>query len=221
LATRINHALADFREETRAGRSLLEHAYRRTGKTAPLRVLTTFAQQQQARLATLIPELPPGTAGDAQASLDLVTQVATTADELLSIGTCDGSCNPDLAGPVLPEEPTPTPGESATGDTSTQDNGVPSCGCATPEPTPGPTTEPSAEPTGEPTESPTPSPSPSPSRTPQPTRSPAPGVLPTAVASLLPTDLPTILPSGLPPLPVPTDLPTILPSLAPEAAVKP
>ncbi|MDP9182736.1 MAG: DUF5667 domain-containing protein, partial [Actinomycetota bacterium] len=88
LQNRINDTLADFNTETSQGRVLLEHVYRSTGRTAPLRVLTTFAVQQQGRLTSLIPELPAGSATAAQESLALVTEVESTATELLAIGTC-------------------------------------------------------------------------------------------------------------------------------------
>jgi hypothetical protein len=203
---RITTTLAEFDDETTQGRALLEGVYRSTGRTAPLRVLTEFSAQQKDRLSTLIPELPAGTANAAAQSLALVTEVGSTATQLLEMGTCSATCNPGTAGPTLPVEPGPTPGTSASPD----DNGVPPCTCVepstTPEPTPGPTTEPSTGPTTEPE----PSGSPTPTSSPTPT----PGVLPTIVPTTVPTDLPTILPTILPtlgPLPLPTGLPTLLP----------
>jgi hypothetical protein len=213
LQSRITQTLADFDDETTKGRSLLEGVYRSTGRTAPLRVLTEFSTQQKDRLSTLIPELPAGTANAAAQSLALVTEVGSTATQLLAMGTCSASCDPSTAGPSLPVEPGPTPGTSASPD----DNGVPPCTCVepstTPEPTPGPTTEPTSGPTSEPT--PTGSPRPSP------TSSPTPGVLPTIVPTTLPTILPTILPTLLPPLPQPTDLASALPTLLPELSLEP
>ena len=221
LQQRINDTLKDFRSETSEGRSLLEGVYRSTGKTAPLRVLTTFASQQKSRLTAIIPELPAGATSDAEESLALVTEVGSTAGQLLAIGSCGASCNPDQAGPTLPVEPGPTPGTSATPDGSQDDNGVPPCECVEPSTTPEPTTQPDDEPTTEPTTSPTPTPTPTP--TPKPTSSPVlpvplpTGILPTILPTLLPTDLPTILPTVLP---LPTSLPTILPTLG-DLGVKP
>jgi hypothetical protein len=212
LKTRINSTLADFRHETDQGRQLLEGVYRRTGRTAPLRVLTTFSAQQKSRLASIIPELPSGSTAAAQESLALVTEVGTTATELLAIGTCGESCNPDKGGPALPAEPEPTPGTSANPETpGGGDNGVPPCSCVEPSTSPEPTPEPTGSPSPEPTTTPTPGPSPTTSPTPG-------GILPTILPTALPTDLPTILPT-LPPLPVP--LPTILPTLLPDLSVKP
>ena len=213
---RINDTLADFRSETTEGRQLLERAYRKTGRTAPLRVLTSFAAQQKSRLTAIIPELPSGSTTAATQSLQLVSEVGSTATELLALGTCGDACNPDQAGPLLPAEPEPSPGTSASPETPEENNGVPPCDCAEPTPSPEPTTEPSTEPTTEPSTEPTTSPEPS--STPTPTTSPTPGpVLPT----ILPTDLPTILPTDLPTLPPLPLLPSILPTLLPHAVVKP
>lgn len=213
---RINSTLADFRHETDQGRNLLEGVYRSTGKTAPLRVLTSFATQQKSRLASIIPELPTGSTAAAEESLELVTEVGTAATELLAIGTCGDDCNPDTGGPKLPVEPAPTPGTSASPEQPDDNNGVPPCDCVEPSPTPEPTTEPTTEPTGEPSASPDPEPttSPTPSASPTPTTSPTPGPFPT----VLPTDLPTLPPL---PLPLPSELPTILPSLLPGISTKP
>ncbi len=206
---RINDTLADFDTETRKGRALLESVYRNTGRTAPLRVLSSFSLEQQARLATLIPQLPAGTALAAQQSLDLVEEVGSTAVELLNLGTCGQSCDPATGGPTLPVEPGPTPGASASPE-QPDDNGVPPCTCGepgpTPQPTPGPTTSPTDEPTPERTTEPTSEPTP----TPTPTTSPSPGVWPT----ILPTILPTLLPQ-------PTGLPTLQPAPQSLPAVKP
>ncbi|HUR52393.1 MAG TPA: DUF5667 domain-containing protein [Mycobacteriales bacterium] len=209
---RMTDTLADFDTETNQGRTLLEGVYRRTGKTAPLRVLASFATEQKGRLVSLIPELPATTASAARQSLALVTTVGTTANQLLVIGTCDAQCDPDAGGPELPVEPGPTPGTSAS-PTTDDDNGVPPCTCGEPSLAPEPSAEPT--PTDEPSSSPSPTGTPGP--TPDPTGSPSPIVLPT----VLPTDLPTILPTlpplpSLPPLPLPVELPklpTILPTL--------
>lgn len=215
LQNRITRTLAAFDHETSQGRTLLEGVYRSTGRTAPLRVLTEFSSQQKDRLSTLIPELPAGTADAAAQSLALVTEVGSTATQLLEMGTCSASCDPSAAGPALTVEPGPTPGTSASPE---QDgNGVPPCTCVepstTPEPTPGPTTEPTSEPTPAPTGSPRPTPTSSPT--------PTPGVLPTIVPTAVPTVLPTILPTLLPPLPQPTDLLSPLPTLLPELSLEP
>jgi hypothetical protein len=216
---RINDTLADFRDETTEGRSLLEGVYRSTGKTAPLRVLTSFATQQKSRLSAIIPELPAGSATAAEQSLALVTEVGSTAGELLAIGTCGESCNPDAGGPTLPVEPLPTPGTSASPEQPEDNNGVPGCECVEPTTSPEPTAEPteSASPEPTPTEGPTPTPTPTPSPT-------STGILPEPLPSVLPTDLPTILPTSLPsllpPLPLPTQLPTLLPAV-PDLGVKP
>jgi hypothetical protein len=209
LPTRINDTLGDFNSETSEGRSLLEGVYRSTGKTAPLRVLASFATQQKQRLSSIIPELPVGTAAAAQESLELVESVSTTANQLLVIGTCNAECDPSAGGPDLPVEPGPTPGTIASPD---DNNGVPPCTCGQPSLAPQPTGEPTSSPSPEPTGTP----DPTPSTTPKPTSSPTPGILPTGLPTILPTDLPTILPS-LPPLPLdlPTELPSILPSLLP------
>jgi hypothetical protein len=220
LQDRINDTLEDFDAETLKGRSLLEGVYRRTGETAPLKVLTTFATQQQRRLSTILPELPAGSTKKAERSFALVVTVGNTATQLLIIGTCNAACDPDAAGPELPVEPAPTPGTSANPGAE-DNNGVPDCSCGTPTTAPEPTAEPSEEPTPEPTDSATPTPSP----TPTPTPSPSGGILP-PLPLPLPTDLPTILPT-LPPLPVPlpvqlpTELPTILPTLGTNVVTKP
>ena len=213
---RITETLGAFDHETRAGRTLLEGVYRSTGRTAPLRVLTEFSAQQQDRLSTLIPELPAGTADAAAQSLALVTEVGSTATQLLQMGTCSASCDPSTAGPTLPVEPGPTPGTSASPERD--GNGVPPCTCVepstTPEPTQGPASEPTPEPTSEPTSRPTPTP----------TGSPEPGVLPTIVPTVLPTGLPTILPTVLPtilPTLLPSDLASALPTLLPELSLEP
>jgi hypothetical protein len=215
LQQRINDTLEDFDAETRQGRTLLESVYRRTGKTAPLKVLSTFATQQQHRLATILPELPAGSSATAQKSFELVVTVGNTATQLLIIGTCNASCDPEAAGPELPVEPEPTPGTSA-GPGTDDNNGVPDCSCGRPTTAPEPTQEPTEEPTPEPTDSSTPTPSPSPSPSPTPTG----GGLPLPIP--LPTILPTLPPLPVPlPVPLPTDLPSILPSLGVPVAVKP
>lgn len=204
LRERVTDTLRDFGQEATQGRDLLEGVYRRTGETAPLRILRAFSAQQEARLAALIPDLPAGTANAAQESLALVEDLAATAEELLALGTCTQACDPGNGGPSLPDQPVPTPGASTSeGD----NNGVPGCSCA-PEPSGTPAPSPTPEPGG------TPKPEPSPTPTQSPTPTPTPSPSPSSLLPTLPVPLPTILPTGLPtdlPLPFPTILPTLLP----------
>jgi hypothetical protein len=213
LASRIESTLGDFRSETSQGRSLLEKAYRSTGKKEPLRVLTTFARQQQSRLTAILPELPSDTTDAAEESLALVTQVGTQANELLGFQACDVACNPDSAGPGVAEEPAPAPGATASATPPPDNNGVADCECnATPEPTPAPSESEEPTPSPEPTAEPTPTP------TPTPTRTPEPGLLPDPLPSLIPDPIESLLPTALPTLPVP--LPTlVLPSVEAELSL--
>lgn len=204
LQSRINNTLADFDDETSSGRVLLERVYRTTGKSEPLRILKSFSAEQQSRLVSLLPELPAASKRNAEQSLQLVTEVGSTVNQLLSLGTCGGSCSPQAGGPTLPTEPAPVPGATAspTGSQSdtTTDNNVPDCNCAEPSasPEPTPSTTPSPDDTSGPSE-------PTASPTPSPTSSPSPSPLITILPSLLPTPLPTVLPT-LPPI-LPTSLP--------------
>ncbi len=211
LSDKISDTLADFDSETRAGRTLLENAYRASGKSEPLQILKRFSTTQQEALTALIPALPLANKLDGQQSLELVFSVGSGASELLALGTCGGECYPGNVGPSLPAVPTPTPGATADPTPSTDTNGVPDCACQpspSPAPTPGspaPTDEPTSEPTASPTPSSTPSPTPS-------------SLLPTVVPTdLVPTIIPTVLPTLFPTLPpLPTGLPTLpiaLPSL--------
>ena len=220
VQSRINHTLADFDDETSNGRVLLERVYRTTGKSEPLRILKSFSAEQQSRLVSLLPELPAASKRSAEQSLQLVTEVGSTVNQLLSLGTCGGSCSPQAGGPTLPSEPVPAPGATAspTGahtDTST-DNNVPDCTCtepsASPEPTPATTPSPDeTEPSDEPTASPTPSPP----------SSPSPSPLITILPSLLPTAVPTVLPTlPVPTLPLPEPVVNMLPTTL-VAAPKP
>ena len=198
---RIDATLAAFNKETTSGRSLLEHAYRATGKSEPLRILASFSSEQQSALVAVIPDLPAESKPSAEQSLRLVSDVGSNANQLLSIGTCGGSCFPQTAGPTLPTEPAPTPGATASPTGDTASNNVPSCTCvqptATPEPTPASDPSPSATPSSEPTPSQRPSsePTPSPSST-------SAGIPVPVLPSLLPGVVPTSIP--LPDLPVPT-----------------
>ena len=57
----IIDTLQDFDSETRDGQTLLEKAYRASGKTEPLTILKSFAATQQVRLTALLPTLPAST----------------------------------------------------------------------------------------------------------------------------------------------------------------
>ena len=213
LHKRINDTLTAFNNETNSGRALLEHAYRANGKEAPLRLLKSFASDSQATLVAILPALPAASRDSAETSLQLVSDVSSTVNQLLSIGTCGGSCFPQAGGPTLPTEPVPTPGATATPTQATDNNNVPVCTCVTPtkapEPTPATAPTPEQTPTSEPTTEPTP------------TDTPTPGpLLPTALTSLLPTPIQSLLPTSLPLLPtplptLPSALATLLPSLPP------
>ena len=212
-AGHIVQTLSDFNSETRDGQDLLEKVYRSSGATEPLTILKSFASSQQARLTSLLPTLPGAARAQAQASLELVFSVGSSANELLALGTCGGDCNPGNGGPLLSTEPDPTPGATATPDS----NGVPACQCA-PSPAPAVAQDPSVTPAPTDSASPSPklslaatsSPSSSPTSSPSPSPSPSP-------SSLLPVPIPSGLPT-IPPLPIPTGTPTalpLLPALAP------
>ncbi len=212
---RINETLAKFNTETKSGRALLVHAYRTKGASEPLRILQTFSTTQRTSLIALLPDLPAGSKADGEASLQLVTDVSSTVNQLLSIGTCGGSCFPQAGGPTLPTEPAPSPGATASPSGGSQDNNVPPCTCVTTEPTPEPT--PAVEPTASsgPTNGPTANPTDSPTSTPAPSASPSSRVPLPVPTDVLPTALPTTLPT-LPPLPIPP-----VPSLPPLSSVLP
>ncbi len=214
-SSNIAQALADFDSETKAGTALLKKVYDKTGKPAPLRIITSFTREQSSRLSALLPVLPAAVKPQAQSSLDLVTQAQSDATDLLALGTCNGSCYPGNAGPTTPAQPVPTPGATATPTDPGDNNGVPDCNCVQPtlapspssNPEPQPTDSPSSEPTTEPTTEPTPSDSPSPT--------PSPSTLPIPVPTL-PVPVPT-LPVPVPTIPslpvVPSHLPIGLPQL--------
>ncbi len=216
-SARIVSTLAAFNGETQSGARLLQSAYRATGKSEPLAILTSFASTQQDALRSLIDSLPADTLPSAQTSLELVFDVGSEAKQQLALGACGGECFPGNAGPTLPAEPEPTPGATADPTPTRVDtNGVPDCQCSGPSPTPAPA--PAPEPTGStpsPTPSPTSSASPAPSASPSSTPTSAPGPLPTAVTTLLPSPVVSLIPT-LPPLPVPlpAPVPTVLPTLA-------
>ncbi|MCW2584886.1 MAG: hypothetical protein JWN55_402 [Frankiales bacterium] len=220
LQDRLEATLRDFNSETKIGTALLQSVFRETGKPEPLRILKTFSAQQRSRLTALLPTLPATVRGDAQDSLDLVTNVGTDASQLLALGTCGAQCYPQPA-PSVTSEPAPKPGVTAAPSPSAADNnGVPPCVCtqptATPEPTPATQPTATAEPTSEPTPTATPSDTPSPSPEPTPTSSPSapPMPLPTAIMTLLPSLPPLPLPL-LPSLPALPPLASLLPSLVP------
>lgn len=212
LQNRINSTLVDFDHETAAGRGLLESVFHKTGKQAPLRILKSFAAEQQTKLTALLPVLPASSVLVAQHSLELVTQVQTTSTEQLALGTCSGECFPGNGGPTLPTQPEPLPGATASPSAS-DDNGVSGCFCgSSDQPTTAPTATASAteQPTAGPTSSPTPSPTPS--ATPSATPDPLPIPLPVPVPTVLPTVVPTLTPTPLP-VPEPTDPTGLLPTL--------
>lgn len=203
LQGKINDTLADFDAETTSGQKLLEAVYRATGKPESLRILKTFSSEQQSKLTALLPTLPAGTQASAQQSLTLVTDINTTATQLLALGICGGECFPGNGGPTLPAEPVPAPGATASPSTGSDTNNVPSCYCgqpgSTPEPSAATAPSPSASPSTAPPSQPTTSPTAAPSTSPTPGLVPTSAPVPTPVASLLPTPLP-ILPTTLPTL---------------------
>lgn len=201
VAHRVTRTLSDMDEQTRAGTELLTDAYRASQAAEPLRALSRFATRQSAGLEQLLPALPPATQSRARASLALLTDVSRSTDDLIAIGTCGSSCDPDSAAPVVPPAPgapAPTPPGEAAG-----------CECPQPAPAPDPrhTTTPGATPASEP--SPTPSPTPSASPTPAPSPSPSPSQQPLPLPSL---------PAPVPTLPVPVPTITLSPGLAPHLA---
>ncbi|MCU1599880.1 MAG: hypothetical protein JWO22_589 [Frankiales bacterium] len=202
-SSNIAMALADFDSETKAGTTLLKNVYDKTGRPAPLRIITSFTHEQTTRLAALLPALPASVKPQAQSSLDLVTAAQSDATDLLALGTCNGSCYPGNAGPPTPTQPVPAPGATATPTDPTGDNnGVPNCNCGQPTLAPSPTSNP------EPTPSETPSQTPSDEPTQEPTTEPSPSDSPS------PTPDPTLLPVPLPTLPVPVPtLPVPVPTL--------
>lgn len=220
VASRIVDTLEDFTSQTRDGQSLLEKAYRASGKTEPLTILKTFASTQQDQLTSLLPTLPAATKVQAQQALELVFSVGSSANELLALGSCGGSCDPGNGGATPPTAPDPTPGATAV-PTPDDSNGGQDCPCAS---SPEPTVEPQPSPTPEPTDSPSPSASPAPEPTAAPTSAPSPSPSPSP-SSPLPLPLPTgLLPTGLPtlpPLPLPSGFPTLLPTAVPTLPVLP
>jgi hypothetical protein len=218
IADRVRRTLTDMDEQTREGTELLTGAYRSSQATEPLRALSRFATRQSAGLEQLLPALPPATQSQARSSLALLTEVSESTDELIRIGTCGQSCDPDTAAPVVPGQPG-EPAPTATGSAA-------ECECPQPAPapdprstvTPAPAPAPStAEPEPEPTRSASPRPSPTPTPSPSPSGHPLPlPSLPVPVPTL-PVPVPTIT---LSPLlePVAVAVESVLPGLSGKAA---
>ena len=214
----VRSTLADMDVETLAGTRLLEDAWRDSGDRRALDALSGFAAEQAAGLQALLPVMAPTVRDAAQASLGLVSQVATDTEQLLT-GVCGPACtrgttpgdptDPSCDCPV--ELPT-TPGAGEPSLTPSLP-GVPPAGSS--EPSSGP---PSSEPSDDassPSPSSSPSSDPSPPLTPVPTL-PAPSPLVTplpsaAVTSRLP-GLDPALPSLSPPVSSP-DAGAVLPDL--------
>lgn len=202
LAARVRSALADMDAETRAGHRLLEDAFRRTSRTEPLRLLTSFSTAQRSGIAAVLPSLPVGARQRAETSLALVTVIGNDARSMLS-RHIPSAAN---GNPVPPRD---APRTSPTGGVS--GSGAPTSGAPSPSsPTPTSSRSPSStssgttSPTGSHTLSPTASP---PASHPaSPTESPTPSGLPTVPEpTLTPLPLPLPLPSvSLPPAPLPT-----------------
>lgn len=219
-AARITETLGAMDEQTAAGQRLLERAWRRTGATEPLQLMSAFAARQSAALQPLLPLLPAASRGAAHASLSLLQAMQGNADQLLAVG-CVGACGP--AGSVVP-------GSSRNGGSVAP--GQP-CPCppvgplpsraATPGPVPGLTPAP---PAGTVVPGPGPAPShiaPQPptgpaasGSVPQLTQQPQLPWLPGPGQATLPVPVPTLpgqtipLPGQTAPLPVPTiPLPTL------------
>jgi hypothetical protein len=216
LSKKIADTLADFDSEARTGTALLTKVYNKTGKPAPLRLITSFSHEQSSRLNALLPSLPAAVQDDAKQSLELVTTAGNDASSLLALGTCGGSCYPGNGGPAVPTVPEPTPAAAATprADPADSNNGVPGCSCPTPEATPAAPTDPSSPSPAQP--EPTTAAQPTPSTTPEPTSTPTGPVVVIPPVVPLPTGVPTEIPLPLPTLPVPVPtLPEPLQSLLP------
>lgn len=186
----VSELLADMDEQTRSATRLLTEAFRTTSDAEPLERLAAFAAAQAEALEQVLPELPTESRPRLRESLALVSDVRTTADELLVLRDCTAECDPAAAAPTAPAE-------GATADQP--------CDCPTPVPAPSvaPAPAPSAPSSPAPgpasgstaTPSPAPSGSSSPSPRPSPSTSPTPLVpLPTEPGVPLPTLLP--LPDG-------------------------
>lgn len=181
----VSELLTDMDEQTRSATRLLTEAFRATSDAEPLERLAAFAAAQAEALEEVLPELPAQSRPRLRASLALVTDVRTTADELLALRDCTAECDPAAAAPgagTTADEPcdcpTPVPAPSVAPAPATS---------APSSPAPGPASGSTATPT------PAPAPSSSPSPRPSPSTSPTPLVpLPTEPGVPLPT---------LPPLP--------------------
>ncbi|HVB26589.1 MAG TPA: DUF5667 domain-containing protein [Mycobacteriales bacterium] len=195
---RVDATLGAMDSDTRAGSQELTHAFAVHQDRAALELLSSFAHAQHARLAQILPELPPASLLAGFTALTLVNEVGRRATALLTFGVCTSHCRPPAAGPTpLTASPSAAPTSDVIGVTpctcASSSGPVPGAGGTTPSPTPGATSTPTPAPT--PTGSPSSSPSPSPSPT---------GPLPS---------LPSIPPLPTPSLPVPTpSLPAPLPT---------
>ncbi|HVE98464.1 MAG TPA: DUF5667 domain-containing protein [Mycobacteriales bacterium] len=205
----VRETLHDMDAATRTGTRLLTEAYQEDRETAPLKALASFVKRQKAGLAEVLPALPAGAREAGAASLQLVAEVETRANALLTNGVCGPDCAPAPSVPMTEEpaaSPAPPPAPAPDGS---DDLGPAPCDCAAqPTPEPSPTTDPQPQPSPSPTSAPAPSPSPSPSReprlsdlvpsaVPEPVRSPVVEVIDT-IEDLLPTPLPAPIPMPIP-----------------------
>jgi hypothetical protein len=127
-AGRVSALLDDMDADTRRGQLLLVDVFRSTGSTEPLERLARFADRQSAGLQEVLPTLPAGVRPRALASLTLVTDLRSTAGELLLLRDCTAVCDPAATAPAAP-------------------GGAPgSCECPVPPPAPEPAPPPAADP---------------------------------------------------------------------------
>ena len=201
----VRQTLADMDVETLAGTRLLEDAWRDSGDRGALDALSGFAAEQAVGLQALLPVMAPTVLDAAQASLGLVSQVATVTEQLLTGAVCGPACTKGTAPGGASDPSCDCPVEIP----ATPGTGEPSLVPGLPGTPPGVSPEPSAAPPSSgPSEQPSsPSPSPSPSSGP-----PAPTPLPTLPP---PSPLGTPLPSA----PVTSRLPGLspaLPSVSPQ-----
>ena len=179
---RVSEGLHAMDGSTREGTKLLFEVYTEQQDDDVLRVVQDFTARQREHLGQVIDALPAAARADADASMQLVSQLHLRATQLLAVGTCGDSCaTPKPVAPSPGSTALPTPTASPTFD----DLGPVPCACpgdpaGTPEPTPEPTTPPSPTPT----ESASPDPEPT-ETTPTPTRTPypLPSQIPSPVAS--------------------------------------
>ena len=204
LAARVRSALADMDAETRAGHRLLEGAFRRTSRTEPLRLLTSFSTAQRSGIAAVLPSLPVSARQRAETSLALVTVIGNDARSMLS-RHIPSAAN---GNPVPPSDAPRTSLPGGVSGSGAPTSGAPSTSSPTPTTSRSPSSTSSAttSPTGNRTLSPTASP---PASHPaSPTESPTPSGLPTVpepTLSVPPPPPPLPVPSvSLPPAPLPT-----------------